>query len=425
MFKKLVEDHPAFKGSPSQQLLYLLLAGAASSVVVSIAASQILLFGAVLVAGGLWARGYGNTAGPHPIFWPLIAFFLWTLIAAFASSDTLLGLLIVKKFSLFLMLFLVPLVCQVTGRIRWIYGLIFAVSLVSSLKGMLQYAADPKRDLLHRISGFMSQWMTYSGLLMLVLVALVAYLACFGWRRHWWIIPLSLLTLAPLILSETRNAWLGALAGVLVVLALKIPRAIVLALALVVLFFLLAPARVQQRLRSGWNPDDPNTRNRIELFGTALRLIRDNPWFGVGPKNVEKQALRYRGSEKYPDWLYQHMHNNFLQIAAERGIPGLLLWLWFMGRLVWDSFKVFRRARSDCAGGNADAAAQEACFAAAAALGAWIALMVAGLFEYNFGDSEVLTLFLFMMSAPYAFLSAKESGSASAKTIQSTRLATK
>ena len=28
--------------------------------------------------------------------------------------------------------------------------------------------------------------------------------------------------------------------------------------------------------------------------------------------------------------------------------------------------------------------------------------MVAGMFEYNFGDSEVLTLFLFIMSAPNA-----------------------
>ena len=37
------------------------------------------------------------------------------------------------------------------------------------------------------------------------------------------------------------------------------------------------------------------------------------------------------------------------------------------------------------------------------ALGSWAALMVAGLFEYNFGDSEVLTLFLFIMSAPYAY----------------------
>lgn len=41
--------------------------------------------------------------------------------------------------------------------------------------------------------------------------------------------------------------------------------------------------------------------------------------------------------------------------------------------------------------------------AATAALACWAALMISGLFEYNFGDSEVLALFLFFVAAPYAF----------------------
>jgi hypothetical protein len=36
-------------------------------------------------------------------------------------------------------------------------------------------------------------------------------------------------------------------------------------------------------------------------------------------------------------------------------------------------------------------------------MAATAALVVSGLFEYNFGDSEVLALFLFFMAAPYAF----------------------
>ena len=138
-------------------------------------------------------------------------------------------------------------------------------------------------------------------------------------------------------------------------------------------------------------PDDRNTRNRIELFGTALRLIQDHPWLGVGQR-VSLEAPRYRGTFGFPDWMYLHMHNNFLQIAAERGIPGLLLWLWFMAQLGWQAFRLF------CASGGSG----ETGFAAAAALGGWVALLAGGMFEYNFGDSEVLTLFLFMMSAPHA-----------------------
>ena len=61
-------------------------------------------------------------------------------------------------------------------------------------------------------------------------------------------------------------------------------------------------------------------------------------------------------------------------------------------RLGWDHWRGFRRAglpsleKSVYAGGF---------------LGL-LGLFLAGLFEFNFGDSEVLMVFLFLVSAPYA-----------------------
>jgi O-antigen ligase len=141
----------------------------------------------------------------------------------------------------------------------------------------------------------------------------------------------------------------------------------------------------------------------MDLVRTSVRLIKDNPWLGVGPKNVDREAVRYRGRNEFADWLYQHMHNDFLQIAAERGIPGLLLWLWFMIRLGWDALKVHRSAHKGISG-KADPDAHAPLMVATSALGGWVAFLVAGMFEYNFGDSEVLTLFLFIMASPYVSL---------------------
>jgi O-antigen ligase len=217
------------------------------------------------------------------------------------------------------------------------------------------------------------------------------------------VIPAAALLILALVLSLTRNTLVGAIAGVFVVVLMRRPRAIPFLLAIILAFYFLSPAKFKQRLQSVLNPADPNTRNRIELFQTSMRLIHDNPWLGVGPKNVKYAALKYRGQNEYPDWMYQHMHNNFLQIAAEMGIPGLLIWLWFMIRLAWDALRIYRRANNlslPIEGGFR----MEALTASAAALGSWVALLVAGIGEYNFGDSEVLTLFLFIMSAPYAFM---------------------
>jgi O-antigen ligase len=376
---------------PEQTASVALVACVAFSLV-SIAASQIML--AVSIGALLWAvRTEGLRFGWRPVFLPLLLFFIWTIAAALASSDVWLGLGIVKKFYLFLLIPMVPRLLAGEGRIRRSFEPIIGMGLFAAAVGMIQFAENPHRDLLHRISGFMSHWMTYSGLLMLVLVMLVAYGFCRGWRKNLWVIAAVLVLAIPISLSQTRNAMIGAVAGVIaLLLLLGRVRAIAGLLVMVAAVYFAAPDSFRQRVRSGWDPSDPNTRNRIELFGTSARLIRNNPVFGVGPKNVQVEALRYRGSHEFPDWLYQHMHNNFLQIAAERGLPGLALWLWLMARFALDAWGVFRRSPGP-----------DAKLASSAALGCWVALLVSGMVEYNFGDSEVLTLFLFVQSAPGAF----------------------
>jgi putative inorganic carbon (HCO3(-)) transporter len=394
---------PASLQDNSEKTAFLALAGCASLVLVSIAMSQILL--AATIAGFLWMQRKHKRLllPPTSIVLPLLAFMIWMLIAIFASSNVLLSLTFTKKFYLFLIVLLVPAIVRGEDKLDWIYRAIFSVAIVSSGLGLVQYALNPHRDLLHRISGFMSQWMTYSGLLMLVLVLLTAYALSYSLRTHRWALPLAALISLALIFSQTRNAWAGAVAGIIVLVLMRRPRAIAVFIGMILIFYILSPAAIKKRFQSGLDPSDPNTRNRIELFQTSLRLIRDHPWFGVGPKNVNIEALKYRGDHnEFPDWMYQHMHNNILEIAAETGIPGLMLWLWFMVQLAWDAMSCYRYAkgRSFSAG---EKLRREALMASSAALAGWVALMTAGLFEYNFGDSEVLMLFLFIASTPYAF----------------------
>jgi putative inorganic carbon (HCO3(-)) transporter len=395
---------PASLRDNSEKAAFLALAGCVSLVLVSIAMSQILL--AATIVGFVWMqkRQKRLLLPSATIVLPLLAFMVWMLIAIFASSNVLLGLTFTKKFYLLLLVLLVPTIVSGEERLNWIYRAIFSVAVVSSGLGLVQYALNPHRDLLHRISGFMSQWMTYSGLLMLVLVLLAAYALSSGLRAQRWLLPLAALIILALIFSQTRNAWAGAIAGTFVLVLMWRPRAIAFLVAAILIFYIMSPATIKRRFQSGLDPSDPNTRNRIELFQTSIRLIRDHLWFGVGPKNVNSEALRYRGDHnEFPDWMYQHMHNNILEIAAETGIPGLMLWLWFMARLAWDAQRCYRCAKGGSFSGG-EKHRREALMASSAALAAWVALMTAGLFEYNFGDSEVLMFFLFIASAPYAFM---------------------
>ncbi len=419
----LLKYLPASLKNNPERTTFLALAGCISLVQVSIAASQILL--AVAIGGFIWMlrRHESPLLWPMPVIPPLIAFVIWTLIAVFASSNVALGLTSTRKFYLWLLVLLVPLILRGEGRFTWICRSIFAVAAISSLWGLVQFALNPERDLLHRIKGAMSQWMTYSGLLMLALLLLTAYVLRAGLRRNKWVVPVAALIVLALILSLTRNAWIGAVAGIVVLIWMRRARAIVFLMAAILVLYALSPGLIKRRVKSTMDTTDP----RFHVYLTALHVIHDHPWLGVGPKNVKYEAPKYREEKdfpeglkkvvvllsdpskyreeekEYPDWLYQHMHNNLLQIAAESGIPGLIIWLWFMIRLVWDALRCYRYARGPSFS-SGEGLRREALIASSAAIAAWVALMIAGMAEYNFGDSEVLMFFLFIIGAPYAFL---------------------
>ncbi len=395
----------------AERTAFIGLAGSVSLVLASIAVSQILLAPTLIAAAWIISDNRKIFSSMKRILLPLIIFCVWIIVTALLAPNVTLALTFTKKFYLFLLVPLVPLIVRGPNRIRWIYRAIIAVALLSAFLGIGQYLANPDNtNLMDRITGFMGHWMTFAGSLMLALVSLVAYGLRAGWKWLFLWIPVGSVIALAILLSQTRSAALGVYSGMLVLLVAALflerkRRFIVLLVCIVlfpVLFYFAVPASRQQRFRSGFDPDDPNTRPRLVIYYTSIRMIGDNPWFGVGPKNAGIEALRYRNENDYPDWAYQHMHNNILQIASETGIPGLAIWLWLMIRLAWDALRTYRFARSG-AFPYSEEARSEATIISSAALGSWVALMTAGLLEYNFGDSEILTLFLFIMSAPYAY----------------------
>jgi O-antigen ligase len=81
------------------------------------------------------------------------------------------------------------------------------------------------------------------------------------------------------------------------------------------------------------------------------------------------------------------MHSNLLQIALERGVPALIVWLILLGVYVRMLWRIQRRAGiEDIARG-----------VVIGALGGTIGFFAAGLVHYNWGDSEVVTVFYFIM----------------------------
>ncbi len=341
-----------------------------------------------------------------PFALPLLLFVISMGIAVLFSEDPATSSGSLKKLVRFLF---VPLMFTWFGtvHVKWTVRRIYWVVGASAVYALAQYYWLMEPDLQHRITGFMGHWMTFSGQLMMGAVSLGVFLCRerftaansstanreeTGWRRLPVLGLLLLLLLSwSLLVTFTRNAWLGTAAGgLLLVVLTKKTRVLLLLLALMALL-IVVPTPFRDRLLSGVDLSDTTTQVRLEMVQAGSRLIRDHPWTGVGPGMVYREVLKYRSHQEYPDWAYQHLHNNFLQVAAETGLVGLAFWLALWIVLIRDLIRMWLRSESEWVR-----------FLSLNGLCISAAFHVAGCLEYNFGDSEVLILLLFFLTAPYA-----------------------
>ncbi len=350
---------------------------------ISIAAAQI----AVTVAGLTWvmrATIAGVPALPRFAV-PLGVYIAWTLLSAGVSRDPSVSVPDTKQLVLFL---LVPLVFEFArgARARTLVSIALTLGALSALVGIVQYGVLNYGGLGRRPQGTLSHWMTYSGTLMLVICAGVSRLLFDSRDRAWAAVAMPALVTS-LALTLTRSAWVGVFAGVGTLFLLKDRRLVGLLPIAVAVVVAVAPASVTDRVYSMFDRNDPTSRDRMAMLESGRAMVRDYPLTGVGPDMVQHVYPRYR-----VPWAVQasnpHLHNVPMQIAAERGLPALAAFVWFLVAAVRGLWPRLRRSRAPAL--------------AAGGLAAIAAMLAAGLFEYNFGDSEFLMLFLVMITVPFA-----------------------
>jgi O-antigen ligase len=379
--------------------------GSAVAILFSIAISQFLL------ALALVALLLSGERLRLPRIWlPLGLFLLGTLISLALSGDPAAGLPQVRKIFVFTILLVVFSTLRDMRIIRQLFLCWAGVGALISLRGFVQFAQKVQEAhaqgrnfydyyVAERITGFMSHWMTFGGQEMFALLMVTAFLffACLARRRVWlWLLCAVLMGLA-LLLGFTRTIWIAsAAAGLYLIWFWKRPLVIALPIALAAIA-LLAPGSIRERFSSLLKPGKVDSNEfRIVTWRTGIEMIRAHPWFGLGPEEPRLQFDRYVPADiprPLPSGWYGHLHNIYLQYAAERGIPTLLMMLWLLGQILYDCLRRIWRlppGRSDLK------------FVLHGAVAVVIATMVAGVFEHNLGDSEVLTMFLVVVGCAYA-----------------------
>jgi O-antigen ligase len=199
-----------------------------------------------------------------------------------------------------------------------------------------------------------------------------------------------------IVFSFTRGAWLGALSGIAVA-SFWIPRRQLFRIVVpIVVVGLVASPFVYHRVSMTIKGQSGGDIGRIKLLKVGLEMIRAHPLFGVGLERIPREFPNYYKGNDLNTFYTGHMQNKFLQIAAERGLICFAAFLWFLFVLYRSLWRVLK---------NGD---EMRCLTGVSALCALTGFLVMGLAEFNFGDSEPLILFLFIVSIPFGLDAAQK-----------------
>jgi putative inorganic carbon (hco3(-)) transporter len=394
-----------FPKAKEEHLLLAVAIAAAGLIQVSIAASQTLLGLGILLTLLLRRKL------EFPRIWlPLLLSLLWTIAADVLSPDPWTGRAQIKKYFVWLLL---PLLYGVFRRqlakANILILLWTATATASGLLGLFQFVKKVQHAqatgedfylsyLARRITGFESHWMTFGALQLAMLSIVLAHLF-FSDRKfsRWVYASLPVFSIA-IALGWTRSIWLATVPAVLYLVWCWRPKMTVLLPPALLLVIALASGSTRDRLLSLVHPhgDNDSNRHRLVTFRTGVAMIEAHPVFGLGPEEIGRQFNAYVPfdiARPLPTGYYGHLHNIYVQYAAERGIPGLLLILLIIGQMLADCFAAIRRLNGR---------PSQELFLLHSTVAVTIGILVGGLFEYNLGDSEVLMMFVSVVALGYA-----------------------
>lgn len=339
---------------------------------------------------------------PMDIF--LSAFLLWVFVAAFFSVHPNVTFYKIRQYWIFIGYFAIAKAClDQNATVRALKCLVLSAGVVA-IYGIAQHYfgnavprfGAPQVNLWQKTGeyyhavGLFDHHLTYGNSLILILLVGIGLVAVTGLKRMSLLYgAATCLGTVALVFSYARSAWMGFAAGI-AAFAFAMGRRFMVG-ALIAMLLLAGGSSalstsVRERLATAfsvaWNLE------RIAIWTTTVKMIRDHPTFGIGGGNFRALAQEYRFGYNIHWTSRAHAHNSYLQVAVENGFPGLML---FAGLLAALFFRMVIGANQ--IQNNRRRRLLYAIIAGHVAFG------VSSLFQHNLGDAEVAMTWFLLIAA--------------------------
>jgi O-antigen ligase len=205
--------------------------------------------------------------------------------------------------------------------------------------------------------------------------------------KKYLIISLSILFVA-MYLTQSRNVFLAVFVC-LIIYGILLDRKFLVYFTIFITVLLLAiPTQFRQRITSIVDPTHPSNESRLIMWSVGWEMFKDHPLTGVGDNEITQVYKMYKIPEYHGEG--SHLHSNYFMVLATKGIFGMLLYIALFFTLFLKHFKYFKNTVH-----------KETKYLIFGCILAMISFHISGIFEWNYGDWEVLTLFLFIVSIPF------------------------
>jgi len=330
----------------------------------------------LFIAYWVYSRGaISENILQHPLFLLLCTSLGWTIITVFFSTQPILSLkfLIAKAWYTGAFILAPLLIFKEKKFIRIsviaIAGSLFLVAVIALIRhNSYGFRFANINDALYP---FFRNHVNYSAMLVCILPILVAFFAGIK-KRNWRIITggAIIIVLAALAFSYARGAWLALLAGAIAYWLIK-KRLLFFSFIAAIIFLLVSVFWLKnndrylqysndfkttifhkdfaEHLIATYKLKDVSTAERFYRWIAGVRMIKENGLTGYGPNTFYENYKGYT-IPAFKTWVsdnkdHSTVHNYFLLIAIEQGIPGLLFFIILLGAMLYYAQYLYHRVK--------------------------------------------------------------------------------
>lgn len=311
---------------------------------------------------------------------------------------------IYRKISLYIIFFVSILFIKNTTHLKRLLVILIAftalISTIELVRFTLDYLPNPTTTITEYRLEYYGYPVTNGEIKMMILLIIIPFLLA---KKNYLMnkFYLALLTLPLLIsfyLTNARNALLGLFVALLVTGILKNKYFLGGLVAITLAFLLFAPAAYKDRALSIADVKHPSNHTRFVMWETSLKIIKDNILLGVGDVDNNVIYRMYKKPEFHGEG--SHMHSNIFQILVNFGVLGFAAWLLMMLYIFTKQVKAWLATREF----------EFLNLLALISVTSMIALQIAGLTEWNFGDAEFAAIFWFNLALAFLAIKFKAKG---------------